>query len=107
MASNCYQLLTYVCLLFLSCVFASEVPAWHMKPIGSHIEPEKVDETHLTDVISPADFAKNYVLPGKPLIFRDIVKLWPAYKLWTDEYLIKNYGEMEMRLEAKKEKQGM
>lgn len=85
---------------------ASELPLWHMKPLGSHIEPNKVDETFADKIISPEDFAKKYVIPRKPLVFRNVVKSWPAYKLWTDEYLTERYGDMEMRLEGKKEKGG-
>ena len=83
---------------------ASELPAWHMKPLGSHIKPDKVDETFADNLISPEEFAEKYVLPRKPIIFRNVAKSWPAYKLWTDEYLKEHYGDMEMRLEGKKEK---
>ena len=98
--------------VFLLCVGlhltlgASKLPAWHMKPIGSHIKPNKVDECFVDNMITPEDFAKNYVEPRIPFVFRDVVKKWPAFKLWTDEYLKETHGEMELRLEAKKEKRG-
>lgn len=31
-------------------------------------------------------------------------KLFPAYKKWTDDYLIDNFGELEVKLEHKTEK---
>ena len=80
------------------------LPSWHMKPLGSHREPEKVDETFADDLISPEDFARKYVIPRKPIVFRNVVKDWPAFKLWSDEYLTEKYGDMELRLEGKKEK---
>lgn len=80
------------------------LPTWHMKPFGSHKEPEKVDESFAGDLISPQDFADKYVLQRKPIVLRGVVKEWPAYKLWTDEYLSEKYGDMELRIEGKKEK---
>jgi len=82
----------------------SELPAWHMKPLGSHKPADKVDETFVDDLISPQEFADKYIIPRKPLVFRDVTKMWPAFKLWTDEYLTNQYGDMELRLEGKKEK---
>lgn len=94
----------FCCVGVVSNTAVEELPSWHMKPIGSHIEPSKVDETFSDDSISPKDFAEKYVLPRKPLVFRNVVKEWPAFELWTDQYLIEKYGEMELRLEGKKEK---
>lgn len=90
----------------LACSAASmeDLPSWHMKPLGSHRTPETVDETFADDLISPYDFAHKYVLPRKPIVFRNVVKDWPAFKLWTDQYLSEKYGDMELRLEGKKEK---
>lgn len=96
-------------LLHMFCFLeASELPEWHMKPLGSHTKPDVVDEVFLNkdSIITGHDFAKKYVMAGKPIVFRNVVKSWPAYKLWTDEYLSETYGDMEMRLEAKKEKRG-
>ena len=79
-----------------------------MKPLGHHIQPSTVDEAFTTeaDSITAHDFAHKYILPRKPIVFRNIAKQWPAFKLWTDAYLSEKYGDMEVRLEAKKEKQG-
>ena len=84
---------------------ASELPTWHLKPFGSHLEPKKVDESFADNLISAKEFAEKYVLPRKPIVLRGVVKQWPAFELWTDEYLSEKYGDMEMRLEGKKEKQ--
>ena len=100
---------TYLLATITSCfsyIFCSvEVPSWHLKPLGSHIEPEKVDETFADNLISPKDFGSKYVLPRKPLVFRNIVREWPAFKLWTDDYMKETYGELELRIEGKREKQ--
>ena len=85
-------------------ILALELPVWHLKPLGSHITPDKVDESFADNLISPAEFAEKYVLPRKPIVLRGVVNSWPATKLWTDEYLKEHYGDMEMRLEGKKEK---
>lgn len=82
----------------------AELPTWHMKPLGSHKPAEKVDEVFADNLVSPQEFADKYIIPRKPLVFRDVTKTWPAFKLWTDEYLVEKYGEMELRIEGKKEK---
>ena len=84
---------------------ASELPTWHMKPFGNHLQPDKVDESFADNLISAKEFAEKYVLPRKPIVLRGVVKQWPAFELWTDEYLSEKYGDMEMRIEGKKEKQ--
>lgn len=89
-------------------VFGTEsgVPLGHMKPFGGHMPPEKVDELTEETLPSPQDFWKNYVSIRKPVVFRGIAKRSPSFSKWTDEYLKENYGDMEVRLEARKEKQG-
>ena len=84
---------------------STELPSWHLQPLGSHVKPDAVDESFLGNIVSPKDFAEKFVIPRKPIVFRNVVKEWPAFKLWNDGYLAENYGEMELRLEGKKEKQ--
>lgn len=96
-------LLTLTNFILLSWSSTSELPSWHMKPLGSHREPDKVDESFVEDLISPQKFAE-YVLQRKPIVLRGVAKEWPAFKLWTDEYLAEKYGDMELRIEGKKEK---
>lgn len=91
-------------LVVIVVVHGVELPSWHLKPLGSHIAADKVDESFADNPISPEDFANKYVKQRKPIVFRNVVKEWPAYKLWTDDYLAEKYGEMELRLEGKKEK---
>ena len=39
------------------------------------------------------------------MVFRGAAKHFPAFQLWTDEYLTENYGNLEVKLEAKREKE--
>ena len=57
---------------------ASELPTWHLKPFGSHLEPKKVDESFADNLISAKEFAEKYVLPRKPIVLRGVVKQWPC-----------------------------
>ena len=62
-------LLVTIASYFSYLVCSVEVPSWHLKPLGSHIEPEKVDETFSDNLISAKDFGFKYVLPRKPIVF--------------------------------------
>ena len=39
------------------------------------------------------------------MVFRRAAKHFPAFQLWTDDYLTENYGNLEVMLEAKREKE--
>ncbi len=43
--------------------------------------------------ISPADFEDNYVKPGIPCIFDDLVEDWPAYRKWSRSYFANELGD--------------
>lgn len=85
--------------------FICQFPEGHLKPLGSHIPPDQVDEVMMDNMVNPKDFMEKYVLPRKPLVFRGNVKEWPAFHKWTDDYLKENYGKLELRMEGRKEKQ--
>lgn len=55
-------------------------------------------------MLTPKQFMENYMLPRKPLVFRGVVKEWPAFKQWTNKYLRDNYPKLELRMEGRKEK---
>ncbi|WP_224482944.1 cupin-like domain-containing protein [Robertkochia aurantiaca] len=42
--------------------------------------------------ISGKEFHECYVKPGKPVIFEDLAKDWPASDLWSFEYFRSRYG---------------
>lgn len=72
----------------------------HLKPFGSHRPPDfYADE--IPFMISPEDFYMNYVVKHKPVVLKGAAKNWPAYKLWSDEYLKQKYGNETVRMETK------
>lgn len=76
----------------------------HLEPLGSHRAPDAIEERD--DIPTALEFWNNYVKISKPVVFRGAAKHSKAYKLWTDEYLKENYGDLEVRLESKGEKSG-
>lgn len=50
------------------------------------------------DSISKADFEKNYLIPRKPLIIKNLAKEWPAYEKWTMDYLKEVVGDQTVPL---------
>ncbi|MFD1630635.1 cupin-like domain-containing protein [Pseudopedobacter beijingensis] len=45
------------------------------------------------DQISKEDFIKNYLIPRKPLVIKDMTKTWPALEKWTFEYIKETVGD--------------
>ena len=79
-------------------------PPGHLKPFGEHAEPMPLEE--MEDIPDAKTFLEKYVFPSRPVVFRNAAKKFPAYKLWTEEYLKEKYGDLEIRLENKLEKEG-
>ena len=82
------------------------LPRGHLLPLGSHTDPDSVPEYNPGNYPTPDEFWKKYVKPSMPAVFRGAAKGWGGFTKWTDEYLVKNYGDMELRLEGRKEKYG-
>lgn len=80
------------------------VPKGHLKPLGEHKLPESIEER--STIPTPLEFWQEYVSISKPVVLRGAGKSSKAFKLWTDEYLKTNYGDLEVRLESKGEKSG-
>ena len=78
----------------------------HMKPFGAHKPAESVDEFLDGEVPSPQEFWGKYVKKRRPVVFRGAARNSPAFAKWTDEFLSEQFGDLEVRLEARKEKQG-
>lgn len=82
-----------------------QYPAGHMKQFGHHRPPSvPVDEVTKDNLPRPEEFYEKYVKQNKPVLFRNVLTESRAYQLWTDEYIKTNFGDMEVRLEGKKEK---
>lgn len=61
-------------------------PRGHLKPLGSHQDPEGVIAS--SDVVPNAkDFFERNALPGEPLLLKGAAKKMHAYSRWTDDYL--------------------
>ena len=76
----------------------------HLQPLGNHRPPDvPIDEYDDSNPLGPDRFYKDYVVPFKPVVFRGAARHSPAFQLWTDEYLAKEYGDLELRLEEKVE----
>ena len=97
----------YLALLFCAfCVFSlksERLPVGHGMTLGRH----RISEGHLQELIdvpSPEIFWEKYVKTRTPVVFRDAAKHFPSFHLWTDDYLVKNFGELEVNLESKREK---
>ena len=79
------------------------------KPIGHNLELglHRLSTGHikiLTGIPNPREFWQKFVTQRKPVLFRGAAKHFPSFRLWTDEYLRKNFGDLELKLEAKREK---
>ena len=96
-------------LLYLKTPTADEsaeilIPKGHLEPLGSHRAPDAIEERY--DIPTPLEFWSKYVKVSKPVVLRGAAKQSKGYKLWTDDYLRENYGDLEVRIERKGEKSG-
>lgn len=83
----------------------NELPRGHGEELGRHRDSDgHVDIIDAEDLPSPKQFWDQYASIRKPVIFRGAGKHFPAFHLWTDQYLKENYGELEVKLESKREK---
>ncbi len=48
--------------------------------------------------LTSEEFREEYLLPRKPVIFKDLIKDWPATEKWTFDWFRKNYGHLEVPL---------
>eukprot|EP00794_Sanderia_malayensis_P019469 gene19469-21392_t len=89
---------------FVSATVDPKLLPGHLKPFGAHTTPEPVEETEI--IPDAKTFFNEYVLPSRPIVFRGAAKKFKAYSLWTEDYLVKNYGDLEVKIENKLEKEG-
>lgn len=52
----------------------------------------------IVDQISASDFRRNYYLPKKPLVIRNMSKSWPAYEKWNWDYFKTLVGDKKVGL---------
>ena len=88
-----------------SSVNYKDLPRGHGEELGKQRDPEgHVDIIDSDKLPSPQQFWDQYASIRKPVVFRGAAKHFPAFHLWTDEYLGENYGGLEVKLESKQEK---
>eukprot|EP00794_Sanderia_malayensis_P012097 gene12097-13347_t len=77
-------------------------PLGHLKPYGWQSAPEKPVKEY-SEPLPAEEFWNKHVKDHIPLVFRQAIKKSPAIKEWTDEYLAKKYGDLDVLVELKKE----
>ncbi|KAI8813943.1 hypothetical protein BJ742DRAFT_734809 [Cladochytrium replicatum] len=50
--------------------------------------------------LSLDEFISQYAEQNKPVVITDVVTEWPAFKKWTDQFLVSEYGGVQFRAEA-------
>ena len=75
----------------------------NLQPLGLHT-PSSGHIDVLNGMIPAQKFWEDYVKNGRPVVFKGFALSSPAYKLWTDEYLARNYGNLKVKIESKYEK---
>lgn len=58
----------------------------------------KLSPIDIVENISKEDFEKNYLLPRKPVVLKNMAKNWPAYEKWNLEYMKSIVGNVEVPL---------
>ncbi|XP_002734322.1 tRNA wybutosine-synthesizing protein 5-like [Saccoglossus kowalevskii] len=78
-------------------------PRGHLRPFGHQREPDaKIVEYERG--IHPKDFWENHVSKSRPLVFRGGAIGSLGVKLWSDEYLNRTYGDLDVIIERKVER---
>ena len=73
------------------------IPTGHLRPLGWQNRAEgPVHEESVT--LAPQDFWDKYVNASKPMVIRGLVFGADAVEKWTDVYLNKLYGKLEVRV---------
>ncbi|KAL5257488.1 hypothetical protein ACHWQZ_G012433 [Mnemiopsis leidyi] len=65
--------------------FKVSVSLLYASYIGLQSGPQKSIDV-LDGFIDPVQFFDEFVIPGKPVLFRGAAKTFPAFNKWTDEY---------------------
>ncbi|XP_038078383.1 bifunctional peptidase and arginyl-hydroxylase JMJD5-like [Patiria miniata] len=88
-------------LAFSSTEHAELPPAGHLKPLGWHRVAEPGVDT--VDVVpEPGVFFEDYVRKGRPLLMKGAARNMKTFRLWNDEYLRTQFGDLEVEVEEGK-----
>ncbi|KAJ8022203.1 JmjC domain-containing protein 5 [Holothuria leucospilota] len=93
-----------LCLLLQPLTYnADQLIRGHKLELGKHRPPEGHIETF--DVLPSAqEFWEKFASKRKPALFRSAAENFPAFTLWTDSYLLENFGNLKVKIEGKAEK---
>ncbi|XP_037080386.1 uncharacterized protein LOC119101199 [Pollicipes pollicipes] len=83
-------------------MFWRSAPAGHGRPLGHHQPPLAEPIDVLEEFPHPEEFYRRYTKPRRPAIFRGLARLHPAFQRWTDDYLRKEFGNLNVDVEVKK-----
>ncbi|XP_078483179.1 bifunctional peptidase and arginyl-hydroxylase JMJD5-like isoform X2 [Ciona intestinalis] len=90
------------CVVQVAVVAVADDPPGHMQPIGSHMPPMPIEERE--DLPNPIEFYDKYAKPGKPVVFKGVVKTFPNFNnLRNDSYLRELYGDTAFNTDKLKE----
>ena len=84
-------------------IIGVKIPIGHGEELGKH-RPSDGHIEQLHKIPHPELFWTKYASTGTPVVFKGAAKQFPAYRLWTDEFLIENFGDLKVKLESKIEK---
>lgn len=93
-----------IIIIFVINVMLTCVPIGHLQPLGLHRPPIKNGVKILNYLPDPTEFWKEYIVKGKPVIFRNVAKSLNIFNLWTDNYLRLHYGHIEVTVEMQKKR---
>ncbi|KAI3385779.1 hypothetical protein SNEBB_000418 [Seison nebaliae] len=79
-----------------------DIPEGHLRPVGWQRRPDRILDNAPIELTS-TEFLKNYVKKRKPNSFMSMFQDAPVIQRWTDEFLIKNYGDEIIQITEKKE----
>ncbi|XP_071805336.1 uncharacterized protein [Asterias amurensis] len=99
-------LFTRILLVFLIPSADTKFLQGHGMQLGKHKDPIGHLEI-LEKLPSSREFWENYAAQRKPVVFRGAAQLSKGMHLWTDDYLMENFGDLKVKIESKSEKENI
>jgi hypothetical protein len=82
--------------------YRENIPTGHLRPLGWQNRADaQVSEESVN--IKPEEFWDMYVKQKKPIIIRGLVSGSDVIEKWTDTYLNRNYGKLDIKVTHKKQ----
>jgi len=92
---------TYAAIMLTLCVIHTFwVAAKPDLPLGSHRLPR--DHTELLGGFPSASEFARISVTREPMVFRGVIKDWPAFRLWTDDYIASRHGDEVVSVDLSK-----